>query len=78
MPVKIDMDMPKVCANCPLYKNPEDKEIIYFMGFPIGGKCKALPIKDLNGKTISYQTVGTIKEITNKERSKHCPLRRCE
>ena len=48
------------------------------MGFPIGGKCKALPIKDLNGKTISYQTVGTIKEIENKERSKHCPLRKCE
>ena len=77
MPVKIDMDMPKVCANCPLYKEPEDKEIIYFMGFPIGGKCKALPIKDLNGKTISYQTVGTIKEIEHEERSKHCPLKEC-
>ena len=26
MPVKIDMDMPKVCANCPLYKKPEDED----------------------------------------------------
>ena len=77
MPVKIEMDMPKVCVNCPLYKKPDGERIIYFMGFPIGGKCKALPIKDLNGKTISYQTVGTIKEIEHKERSKHCPLKEC-
>ena len=78
MPVKIDIDMPKVCANCPLYKEPEDKEIIYFMGFPIGGQCKVLSIKDLDGKIISYQTVSTINEIKNRERSKHCPLRKCE
>ena len=48
------------------------------MGLPFNGQCKVLPIKDLDGKVISYQTVGTINEITNKERSKHCPLRKCE
>ena len=35
-------------------------------------------IKDLDGKIISYQTVSTINEITNKERSKHCPLKEVE
>ena len=78
MPVKIDMDMPEVCAKCPLFKKPDGKDVSFFMGLPLDGQCKALPIKDLDGKIISYQTVSTINEITNKERSKHCPLRKCE
>lgn len=78
MTVKIDMDMPEVCAKCPLFKKSEDQDVVFLMGLPLGGQCKALPIKDLDGKIISYQTVSTINEITNKERSKHCPLRQCE
>ena len=78
MTVKIDMEMPEVCAKCPRFKKSEDQDVVFLMGFPLDGQCKVLPIKDLDGKTISYQTVSTINEITNKERSKHCPLRRCE
>ena len=78
MPVKIDMEMPEVCAKCPLFKKPECQNVALFMGLPFNGQCKVLPIKDLDGKIISYQTVSTINEITNKERSKHCPLRKCE
>ena len=78
MPIKIDMEMPEVCAKCPLFKKSEDQDVVFLMGFPLDGQCKVLPIKDLDGKTISYQTVSTINEITNKERSKHCPLIKCE
>ena len=78
MTVKIDMEMPEVCAKCPLFKKPEGQSVALFMGLPFNGQCKVLPIKDLDGKTISYQTVSTINEITNKERSKHCPLIKCE
>ena len=78
MTVKIDMEMPEVCAKCPLFKKSEDRDVVFLMGLPLDGQCKALPIKDLDGKIISYQTVSTINEITNKERSKHCPLRKCE
>lgn len=78
MPVKIDMEMPEVCAKCPLFKKPEGQNVALFMGLPFSGQCKVLPIKDLDGKTISYQTVGTTNEIANKKRSNHCPLRKCE
>ena len=61
-----------ICAKCPLFKKSEDQDVVFLMGFPLDGQCKALPIKDLDGKIISYQTVSTINEITNKERSKHC------
>lgn len=78
MTVKIDMDMPEVCAKCPLFKKPDGQDLVFFMGLPLDGQCKTLPIKDLDGKIISYQTVSTINEITNKERSKHCPLKECK
>lgn len=78
MPVKIDMEIPEVCAKCPLFKKPEGQNVALFMGLPFNGQCKVLPIKDLDGKTISYQTVGTTNEIVNKKRSNHCPLRKCE
>ena len=78
MSVKIDMEMPEVCAKCPLFKKSEDQDVVFLMGLPLNEQCKTLPIKDLDGKIISYQTVSTINEITNKERSKHCPLRKCE
>ena len=70
--------MPEVCAKCAFLEKLKDQGVAFFMGLPINGKCKALPIKDLDGDIISYQTVGTINEITNKERSKHCPLIKCE
>lgn len=78
MTVKIDMEMPEVCAKCPLFKKSGDQDVVFLMGLPLDGQCKVLPIKDLDGKTISYQTVSTINEITNKERNKHCPLIKCE
>ena len=78
MPVKIDMEMPEVCAKCPLFKKPDAKDVVFLIGLPLDGQCKILPIKDLDGKIISYQTVSTINEITNKERSKHCPLKECK
>ena len=70
--------MPEVCAKCPLFKKSEDQDVVFLMGLPLDGQCKALPIKDLDGDIISYQAVGTANEIINKERSKHCPLRKCE
>ena len=78
MSVKIDMEMPEVCAKCPFFEKLKDQGVAFFMGLPLDGQCKALPIKDLDGKIISYQTVSTINEITNKERSKQSPLRKCE
>ena len=78
MTVKIDMDMPEVCAKCPLFKKSEDQDVVFLMGFPLDGQCKALPIKDLDGDIISYQTVSTANEIAHKERSKHCPLKECQ
>lgn len=78
MTVKIDMEMPEVCAKCPLFKKPDGKDVSFFMGFPLNGQCKALPIKDLDGDIISHQTVSTANEITNKKRSKHCPLEECK
>ena len=78
MTVKIDMEMPEVCAKCPLFKKPDGKDVALFMGLPFNGQCKVLPIKDLDGKIISYQTVSTINEITNKKRNKHCPLKECK
>ena len=78
MTIKIDMEMPEVCAKCPLFKKSEDQDVVFLMGLPLNGKCKALPIKDLDGDIISYQTVGTANEIICKERSKHCPLKECK
>lgn len=78
MQVKIDMEMPEVCARCPLFKKPDGQDVTFLMGLPLNGKCKALPIKDLDGDIISYQTVGTANEIICKERSKHCPLKECK
>ena len=78
MTVKIDMEMPEVCAKCPLFKKPEGQNVALIMGLPFNGQCKVLPIKDLDGNIISYQTVSTINEITNKKRNKHCPLKECK
>ena len=60
------------------FKKSEDQDVVFLMGLPLDGQCKTLQIKDLDGKIISYQTVSTINEITNKERSKHCPLKECK
>ena len=70
--------MPEECAKRQIFEKLKDQGVAFFMGLPLNGKCKALPIKDLDGDIISYQTVGTANEITNKERSKHCPLKECK
>ena len=78
MTIKIDMEMPEVCAKCPFFEKLKDQGVAFFMGLPLNGKCKALPIKDLDGDTIVKTFTQTKNKITNKERSKHCPLIKCE
>ena len=78
MTIKIDMEMPEVCAKCPFFEKLKDQSVAFFMGLPLNGKCKALPIKDLDGDIISYQIVGTANEIICQERRKHCPLNECK
>ena len=36
MTVKIDMEMPEVCAKCPLFKKPDAKDVVFLMGLPLG------------------------------------------
>lgn len=62
MAVKIDMDMPKGCQECPLCE----------MISASYGKCKVLPIRDLDGDIIDMQRVVFLIE---KERSVHCPMK---
>ena len=76
MAVKIDMDMPKSCWDCPFLMESE-KTFIY-MGIRVGGKCKFLPIKDLEGEVVTHQTVVTKELIDAESRYKNCPLKECE
>lgn len=64
MAVRIEIDMPKSCRECPLC------EIIS----ECLGKCKVLPIRDLDGDIIDRQRVVFYIE---KERSSHCPMKEC-
>ena len=78
MTVKIEMDMPKICAHCPMFEKGPGAYYVSFMGEPLLGKCKALPIKDLRGTVISYQVVSTRQEIEAERRSEFCPLKEVE
>lgn len=79
MVVKIEnMDMPKICSDCPMFEKQPFGDVVYFLGTPLDGKCKALPIKDYDGNIVDYQTVSKRSEIENKSRSKFCPLKECE
>lgn len=75
MAVQIDMDMPKICADCPMFKKPTAEKILYFQGKPIDGKCKVLPVRDYSGYVVAHQTVSTIDEINDERRSCFCPLK---
>ena len=80
MAVKININMPKQCSECPCFEMPcnSDRNYIAWMGVPLCGTCKLLPIKDLDGNTIKWQTVSTREEIEKGVRSKHCPLKECK
>lgn len=79
MTVKIEMDMPEICSDCPMFeKTPSTENVFYFMGEPLNGKCKALPIKDYGGRVVNYQTVSTRSEIESHCRSRFCPLKEYE
>jgi len=71
--IKIDMEMPKVCHRCPLYIEGESGILMY--GVRLGGKCKVLPIKDMEGHTVDYQTViRTGSDVEREVRYPKCPL----
>lgn len=75
MAVQIDMDMPKICADCPMFVKPTAEKIVYFQGQVLDGKCKVLPVRDYSGRVVAYQTVSTIDEIKGERRSCFCPLK---
>ena len=75
MPVKIEMEMPKSCLDCVFYINGNSNFLLY--GVRIGGKCKRLPIKDMDGEVIDYQTIckdGAQAQELLEGRNKRCPL----
>lgn len=77
MAVKIDMDMPKVCHRCPFYIEGDSGILMY--GVRLEGKCKALPVKDMEGHTVSYQTViRSGSEAARGARYPKCPLKECK
>ena len=79
MKVKIEIEAPEMCCDCPLFEmETHDGRYFAWMGAPLGGKCKVLPIKDFNGNVVDYQNVSTREEIEEHRRSKHCPLKEVE
>lgn len=73
---KVNIDMPENCKLCPLYIEGNSEFLIY--GERLGGKCKALPIKDYEGKTVEHQIViGSGDDVNRTGRYHKCPLRRC-
>ena len=73
--IQIDMEMPKMCYECPCFeKSVIDGRYMAFMGVPLGGYCKALPIRNLDGNIVDWQPVSKRDEIEKEERNKHCPL----
>ena len=75
--VMLKMEMPKSCLNCDFYINGNSGFMLY--GVRIGGKCKMLPIKDMDGEIIDYQNIckngKQIKKILEGCRDKRCPLK---
>ena len=76
--IKVDIDMPKMCCYCPMFEiDAPNGRYFAWMGEPTCGKCKVLPIKDLSGRVLDYQTVSTREEIEAERRSEFCPLQEC-
>ena len=73
--VMINMEMPKRCLDCDFYINGNSGFMLY--GVKIGGKCKMLPIKDMDGEVIDYQSIckdgAQVQELLE-GRDKRCPL----
>lgn len=74
--IQIEMEMPKICSECPCFEISGNERWSYmcWKGVPLGGVCKALPIKDMDGNIIAWQKVSSRQEIEEVVRSKHCPL----
>jgi len=71
--IKLNMDMPGVCQRCPFYIEGDSSFLMY--GIRLGGKCRVLPIKDMEGRTVNYQTViRTGSDVTRGARYSKCPL----
>lgn len=77
MAIKIKrMQMPKSCKDCSFLTNSDGNSIIY-KEVKIGGKCRALQIKDFEGEIIDYQVIFKNANCIEKytiERSPLCPL----
>ena len=79
MAIKLDIDMPKMCCDCPCFEpNVIDGKYRAWMGVPLGGHCKALPIKNLDGTIVDWQPVSKREEIEKEVRNEHCPLKECK
>lgn len=75
--IKLNMDMPKVCHKCPFYIEGDSGILMY--GVRLGGKCKVLPIKDMEGRTVDYQMV--LRNGADAQRGARypkCPLKEVE
>ena len=76
MTIKIKgIEMPQSCAECPFLVSEETT--CTYKGMRIGGKCRVLPVRDLEGEEIGYQVIyKNANHIENytKERSSLCPL----
>lgn len=69
--IKIDMEMPENCGECEFYIEGNSGRV------SIGGKCKRLPIRDMDGDLIDYQVICKTWDQTQKlleGRNKKCPL----
>lgn len=75
--IQLDIPMPKTCSECPCFEISVNERGSYtcWKGVPLGGVCKALPIKDMDGNIIDWQKVSSRQEIEEGVRSKHCPLK---
>ena len=72
--VKVDIEMPKDCKSCPMFR--EHKDVISGEW----GECMILEIKDLNDDVVAHQTVNayyveSAAWAQDVGRSKHCPLK---
>lgn len=71
--IKLNMEMQEVCHKCPFYI--EGDSGIFMYGVRLEGKCKALPVKDMERRTVNYQTViRTGSDVTRGTRYPKCPL----
>lgn len=69
------MKMPKRCLDCDFYIDGNSDFMLY--GVRIGGKCKMLQIKDMDGEVIDYQNIckdGAQAQELLEGCDKRCPL----